>query len=71
MCSSRAAKESTVRPCGEAHHGAAAVAVLNAYAHGLRHYNNSNAPLQAAWSAMKLSKVGLRAVQLDPALSPD
>jgi hypothetical protein len=30
-----------------------AVAILDAYGHGLRNYNNSNAPLQAAWGASK------------------
>ena len=41
---------------GEPHHAAAAVAVLDAYARGLKRYNNTNAPLQAAWAAMMLSK---------------
>lgn len=33
-----------------------AIAIMNAYAHGFRHYNNSNAPLQAAWSACKWTR---------------
>lgn len=33
-----------------------AIAILNLYAKGLRRYNNSNAPLQAAWSAMMYTK---------------
>jgi hypothetical protein len=37
-------------------YGENAARILDAYAHGLHKYNNSNAPLQAAWSAMYYTK---------------
>ena len=40
---------------GDKSHAAASVRIMNAYS-GVRLYNNSNAPLQAAWSASKWSR---------------
>ena len=40
---------------GQPAHAAAAMRIMDAYA-GVREYNNSNAPLQAAWSASKWSR---------------
>jgi hypothetical protein len=40
---------------GQPAHGAAAARIMDAYA-GLRAYTNSNAPLQAAWSASKWAR---------------
>lgn len=34
-----------------------ALRLINTYAAGLREYNNSNAPLQAAWSTLKWARV--------------
>jgi len=41
---------------GEAVYATNAVKILNAYGHNLKKYNNSNAPLQAAWGAEKWSR---------------
>jgi len=40
----------------EAVYASNAVKILNAYGHNLKKYNNSNAPLQAAWGAEKWSR---------------
>lgn len=45
-------------------YAATAVAVLDAYAGGLRGYNNSNAPLQAAWGLSKWARAAELAVHL-------
>jgi len=41
-----------------------AVKILNAYGHNLKKYNNSNAPLQAAWGAEKWSRAAELAYHL-------
>lgn len=49
---------------GDARHAQVATAILRAYSRGLDKYNNSNAPLQAAWGLSKWSRAAELAAHL-------
>jgi hypothetical protein len=49
---------------GDARHAGVATAILRAYARGLDGYNNSNAPLQAAWGLSKWARAAELAAHL-------